>query len=85
MLEADSHLYLMELVITYKRDGRVYCPGTSRQAAAVARGWPIGRKGCHETVAGEVRERLAHQEPAHRPDPPRSLKGAAMADKNSRA
>jgi hypothetical protein len=51
----------------------------------VVRGWPIGRKGCHEAVAGEVPERLAHQEPAHRPDPPRSLKGAAMADENSRA
>ena len=50
------------------------------------RGWPIGRKGCHEAVAGEVPERFAYLEPAHRPDPPRSLKGAAMADlKNSRA
>ena len=52
----------------------------------MVRGWPIGRKGCHEAVDGEVPERLVHQEPAHRPDPPRSLKGAAMADlKNSRA
>jgi hypothetical protein len=86
MLEADSHLALMGPVISYKTHGRVYCLGTSRQAAAVVRGWPIGRKGCREAVAGEVPERLTHQEPAHRPDPPHSLKGAAMADlKNSRA
>ena len=86
MLEADSHLALMGPVITYKTHGRVCCPGNQQALAAVVRGWPIGRKGCHEAVAGEVPERLAHQEPAHRPDPPRSLKGAAMADsKNSRA
>ena len=86
MLEADSHLALMEPVITYKRHGRVHRPrnqqGGSRGSTRLAN-WA---KGCHEAVAGEVPERLAHQEPAHRPDPPRSLKGAAMADlKNSRA
>jgi hypothetical protein len=86
MLEADSHLALMGPVISYKRHGRVYCPGNqqagSRGSARLAnRAERLPRGGCRE-----VPERLAHQEPAHRPDPPRSLKGAAMADlKNSRA
>jgi hypothetical protein len=51
MLEADSHLALMEPVITYKRHGRVYCPGNqqagSRGSARLAnRAERLPRGGC---------------------------------------
>ncbi len=41
-MEADSHLALMEPVITYKRHGRVYCPG-NQQAGSRGSPWLANR------------------------------------------